>query len=86
MNHTVLDTAAEADAVQRYVWRRMGPTRRLQLALQMRDDVRAIAIEGARRRSPDAGPDAAEEDVLRRVLGDALFEDVRAAKARHGRR
>ncbi len=74
MPSPALDTDEAAARAQRDVWRRMGPERKLLLALQMRDDVRELAIAGEMRRSPALSRREAELVVIGRMLGDALFE------------
>ncbi|MCA9544952.1 MAG: hypothetical protein KC613_11200 [Myxococcales bacterium] len=71
-----LDTSDEAARVQRMLWRRMGPERRVELAVRMSEDAREISRAGIRARHPDYS-EAQVELALRRVLlGDALFRAV----------
>jgi hypothetical protein len=74
MDPTVLDTTPEALDVQQAIWRRMAPGRRLELALQLSDEVREVSIAGTMSRNPGMDRRAAVLDVTRRVLGDALFD------------
>lgn len=74
MDPTVHDTTREADAVQRMAWRRMGPTRRLEQALRMSDDVRELSILGVMARCPELTYRQAMLAIVRQSLGDALFE------------
>jgi hypothetical protein len=67
------DTTPEALEVQRAIWRRMGPVRRLRLAMQMSDDSRRITADGIRSRHPDYAPEQIRFALLRMVLGDELF-------------
>jgi hypothetical protein len=46
------DSAPDALAVQREIWRRMGPAARIRLAVEMSEEVRRIARAGARSREP----------------------------------
>jgi hypothetical protein len=68
------DTSDEAARIQRAVWARMGPSRKLELTLRMCDDVRELSIQGELSRHPGMSRDEATRVVVRRVLGDALFE------------
>ncbi len=68
-----LDTDAEAARIQREVWRRMSPGARGSLALRMSEDVREIAIEGEMART-GLSREEAKANVLRRMLGDHLYE------------
>ena len=74
MSTTALDTSDEAARAQRAAWARMGPEGKLLLTLQMSDDVRELAIEGELRRSPHLSRREAELVVIRRMLGDELYE------------
>ena len=47
------DTSAEAHAVQAAIQREMSPHRRVSLAVEMAEDLNAIAAEGVRARQPD---------------------------------
>lgn len=68
------DTSPEAAEVQRQIWARLGPSGRLELALAMSDDVRELSIDGVQARCPGLTRRQAELEVIRRVLGDELFE------------
>ena len=74
MDPTVLDTSAEADAIQRQVWQRLGPIGRLELAVQMSDDARELSITGVLSRRPELTRREALLAVVRQQLGDDLFE------------
>jgi hypothetical protein len=68
------DTTADARQAQCAALRALGPARRLELALEMSEQARAIALQGLRARRPDLGRREARALLLRRLLGDALFE------------
>ena len=70
----VHDTTAEAADAQRAAWRRMGASARAGAALRMGDDLRRVAMEGIRMRNPDWSEERVRAAMLRRVLGDELFE------------
>lgn len=74
MPRTAFDTSNDAARTQREVWARMGTQRKLLLALRMSDDVRELAIEGEMARSPAISRRQAELVIIRRMLGDELFE------------
>jgi hypothetical protein len=61
------DTSAAAGEAQRAVFRRLAPSERVALALQMSEEARALAAGGLRRRRPDAS-DAEIEATLRRIM------------------
>jgi hypothetical protein len=68
------DTSEEATRVQRSVYARLGPSRRVELAFDLSEQTRAIAIQGIRDRHPELSADDARHVLLRHLLGDALFE------------
>lgn len=86
MSDPLRDTADEAARAQREAWRRMGPSRRLELAMRMSDDVRQIAIDGELARHPGISRAEALARVVRRTLGDELFEAATAEGQTFGRR
>jgi hypothetical protein len=71
-----LDTTPEAHAAQLAVWRRMGPERRLLLALQMSDEIREVALCGIRHRHPDYTEEEARFALFRHLHGHELFVRV----------
>ena len=71
---TPRDTSSEARKAQLQAYARLGPRRRMELALEMSQQARATAIEGIRKRDPTLSAGEAQRVLLRRLLGDALFE------------
>lgn len=53
-------------------WRRMTDAQKLELALQMSETVRQLAIAGIRQRYPDATPREQFLRLARATLGDEL--------------
>jgi hypothetical protein len=49
------DTSAEAAAAHTEVFERMGPARRALAAMEMSDDLRAVALDALSARHPDLG-------------------------------
>lgn len=76
------DTSPEAHRIQLEAYRKMGPARRVRLAIEMSERAREIAIEGMLARSPGISREEARERVLRQILGDALFEAAAASRRR----
>jgi hypothetical protein len=66
-----LDTSAEAEALQRKIWRRLGGPSRLLLALDMSLAARALALARLRRRHPDYS----ERDLKKALLRLAFTAD-----------
>ncbi len=58
----------------------MGPARRLQLALEMSERAREIAIEGVMAREPGIARAEARLRVLRQILGETQFDAAYAAR------
>jgi hypothetical protein len=71
------DTTPEAARVQFEVFRRMPPSKRLELALQMSDCLRELVAAGVRSRHPEFSEDEVRLAVLRLTLGDELFQKVK---------
>lgn len=76
------DTTDEAHAVQLEAYRKMGPERRVLLAFEMSERAREIAIAGVLAREPELGPEQARVKVMRRILGDALYDAAYASRGR----
>jgi hypothetical protein len=68
------DTAAAAREVQLAALRALDPARRVELAIEMSEQARATAIQGIIARQPGLGPEQARARLLRRLLGDDLFD------------
>jgi hypothetical protein len=67
------DTTPEAALVQREVFGRMSPSRRLELACEMSDFVRGIVTAGVRSRHSDYDENKVKLAVIRLTIGDELF-------------
>lgn len=70
------DTAPEAALVQAAAFQRMSPERRLEIALQMSEDLRQLSAIGVRGRHPEYTDDQVRLAVIRLWLGDDLFHEV----------
>jgi len=71
-----VDTAPGAREAQVVAVRRLGPSDRLRLAVEMSEDARRIAIEGEQRRHPELTATEARGAVLRRMWGAELAARV----------
>lgn len=67
------DTSAESHAVQLGVYRRLGSTRRLEIALDMSAAVRELTRAGIRQRHPEYSETDVDSALWRLLWGDALF-------------
>jgi hypothetical protein len=72
----LLDTSDAAREAQIAAARRLTPSERMELAAQMSEETRRIAIAGERRRHPELTDDEARQAVLRRVWGAKLAARV----------
>jgi hypothetical protein len=50
------------------------PSRRLELAIEMSEQARATSIQGILAREPELDAEQARARLLRRLLGDVLFD------------
>lgn len=67
------DTTPEAEAIQVAVWRRLGASRRLELALQISEQAREMTRSGIRSRHPDYSEREVEIALRCLLLGEELF-------------
>lgn len=67
------DTSPAARAAQLEALARLGPERRFELAFDLSERMREIAVGGIRARNPALSPGAARRVLWRRLLGEALF-------------
>jgi hypothetical protein len=70
------DTSAAAYEVQFAAFRRLTPSERAVVALQMSEEARALAAGGLRQRSPQAGQAEIEAALRRLLLGRELADLV----------
>jgi hypothetical protein len=63
------DTSPEAAAVQQDIFRRMTTEKRLQLALEMSESLRNIALAGLRSRRPELDADGLNRELMRIMYG-----------------
>jgi hypothetical protein len=74
------DTHDDALKAQIAVLRRLGPSGRLRLAVEMSEDARQISIDGERRRHPELTAAEARMAVLRRMWGPELAARVERSR------
>ena len=67
------DTSSEIESMQVELWRRLGSEGRLDLALQMSDDVRELSRCGIRSRHPEYDERQVENALRLILLGEELF-------------
>lgn len=70
------DTSPEAHRLQIEAYRRMTPARKVELVVQMSEEVWDLAADGIRMRHPDYDPQQVSRALWRLRLGDELFRLV----------
>lgn len=68
-----LDTTAEADALQREIWQRLGGASRLRLALDMSVAARALALARLRHLHPNCSDLDLKKALLRLAFGTGIL-------------
>jgi hypothetical protein len=68
------DTAREAREAQLAALRRLGPSGRVELADELSESARETSLAGLVARNPGLSREEARRPLLRRLLGDALFD------------
>jgi len=76
MNMIPADTTIEAARKQIEILRRMGPQARLKTAFELSDNIRNIVEAGVRSRNPSYDEQQIKQEVLRLMVGDALFKQI----------
>ena len=71
---TSADTDADAREAQLEALRRLGGAARVEQVLSMSEEARRLSIAGLVGRSQALSPEEARAIVLRRILGDELYE------------
>jgi hypothetical protein len=67
------DTSEEAFRIQTEAYRRLAPEARVDLMLQMSEEVREVAAAGIRRRHGEYGDNQVRLALYRLMYGDELF-------------
>ncbi len=70
------DTTIEAARKQFEILRRLGPEARLKIAFELSDNLRSLVEAGVRQRHPDFDEQRVQQEVLRLMIGDELFQEV----------
>jgi hypothetical protein len=68
-----MDTSPDARRAQLHAYAALGASRRVELAHELSEDARTIAVQGIRSRAPHLSPEEARSILLRRLLGEELF-------------
>jgi hypothetical protein len=67
------DTSPETHAAQLEIYRRLGASRRAQLAARMSEDTRRVTRAGIQSRHPEYTPEEVELALRRLLYGDDVF-------------
>jgi len=70
------DTTLEAMRKQFEILRRLGPEVRLKMAFELSDNLRRIVEAGVRERNPSYDEQTIKQEVLRLMIGEALFKQI----------
>lgn len=65
------DTSPEAAAVQEEIFRRMSPSQRFRMAIEMSESMRNLALEGLRSRRPELNEQELSRELMRLMYGFA---------------
>lgn len=76
MNMIPADTTIEAARKQFEILRRLGPEARLKMAFEMSNNLHSIVEAGVRKRHPDYDEQKTRQEVLRLMIGEALFKKI----------
>ena len=76
MNWIPADTTIEAVRKQFEILRRLGAEARAKMAFEMSDNLRSTVESGVRYRHPDYSEQKIQKEVLRLMIGEALFKQV----------
>lgn len=70
------DTSQDAHRMQIEALRRLGPARRVEMALRMSDDARAVTMDGIRGRHPEYDEAMVRQAFFRALYGDAAYRKI----------
>ena len=70
------DTTSDAYRTQVDIWRRLGGSETLAMAMRLSEQARRLTEEGIRARHPDYSEIEVKHALFRLVLGDVLYSTV----------
>ena len=80
MNYIPHDTTLEAHKKQIEILRKMSPEKLALISFELSDNVRQNAIAGMKKQHPDFTDTRIRRELLRRMVGNALFFKIIAEK------
>ncbi len=72
------DTTVEAAMKEFEILRNLAPETRLRMALELTDTLKSIVESGVRLRHPDYDEQGIRRQVLRLMIGENLFQQIRS--------
>ena len=72
-----MDTTIEAARKQFEILRRLGPEVRAKMAFELSDNLRSLVEAGVRLRHGDFDEQRVQQEVLRLMVGETLFRQMR---------
>ena len=66
------DTSAEAHEIQLEIYRAMAPERRVEVAFELSDSIRQVAVDGIRQRHPEYSDGEVRRAVVALIYGNDL--------------
>jgi hypothetical protein len=76
MNPIPADTTIEAAKKQFEILRRLDAETRLKMAFELSDNLRSIVEAGVRLRHPEYDEQQINRQVIRLIIGEALFKQI----------
>jgi len=80
MNYIPRDTTLEAHRKQMEILKKLSPEQRALISFELSDNVRQIAMDGIRNQHPDFTEMQVRRELLRRIVGDKLYQKIVVAK------
>ena len=76
MDAIPLDTTIDAARKQFEILRRLGPEVRAKMTFELSDNLHSLVEAGVRLRHPDFDEQRVQQEVLRLMVGEALFRQI----------
>jgi hypothetical protein len=80
MNLIPADTSPDAHRKQIEILRKLSPEQLALISLELSDNVRQIVIAGIKKQHPDFTDKQIRRELLRRMVGDELFQKIVAER------
>jgi hypothetical protein len=80
MDYIPRDTTLDAHRKQMEILKKLSPEKRALISFELSDNVRQIAMDGIRKQHPEFTETQVRRELLRRIVGDELYQKIVAAK------